>query len=365
MKILEIIPQLGSGGAERFTVDLCNELVAQGHDVTLLVLLSLDKGNFYLQELNDKVTIASLNKDLGFSFKAIKDVYRFIKEMRPDVVHSHLRAINYCLLAPFMTPGIKYFHTVHSDAAKEAWDKSSSLIRKLLFKTKRFTPVTISKESQRSFHDYYGMDAPLILNGRNIPQNINVSETVKKEFRTFKVTEKTKVLMNLAHIDNVKRQDLLARCVDRLIKNGYDISLILVGREVNNNVIDNITALNCDRIHILGTRNNPLEYLKMADAYCLSSQYEGLPISLIETMGVGTIPVCTPVGGIVDIISNHENGFISDDISENAYYDALKQFLNTDEKQINVIKQKTKETYSPFSMTECAGHYIDLFQLTL
>ena len=42
MKILEIIPQLSSGGGERFVVDLCNEL-SKEHDVTLMVLHSLDK----------------------------------------------------------------------------------------------------------------------------------------------------------------------------------------------------------------------------------------------------------------------------------------------------------------------------------
>ena len=45
MKILEIIPQLSSGGGERFVVDLCNEL-SKEHDVTLMVLHSLDKVDF-------------------------------------------------------------------------------------------------------------------------------------------------------------------------------------------------------------------------------------------------------------------------------------------------------------------------------
>ena len=40
MKILEIIPQLSSGGGERFVVDLCNEL-SKEHDVTLMVYLDL------------------------------------------------------------------------------------------------------------------------------------------------------------------------------------------------------------------------------------------------------------------------------------------------------------------------------------
>ena len=41
MKIIEFIPQLGSGGGERFTIDLCNEL-AKRHEVILVVSHSLE-----------------------------------------------------------------------------------------------------------------------------------------------------------------------------------------------------------------------------------------------------------------------------------------------------------------------------------
>lgn len=46
MRIIEIIPQLSQGGAERFVVDLCNGLVMKGHEVTLIVLHSLDNVGF-------------------------------------------------------------------------------------------------------------------------------------------------------------------------------------------------------------------------------------------------------------------------------------------------------------------------------
>ena len=50
MKILEIIPQLSQGGAERFVVDLCNEL-SMRHNVTLVVLHNIDKTGFFLKEM--------------------------------------------------------------------------------------------------------------------------------------------------------------------------------------------------------------------------------------------------------------------------------------------------------------------------
>ena len=67
MKIFEIIPQLSSGGAERFTIDLCNEL-SKEHDVTLVVLHSVEKFGFYADELSPKVHLVSMNKRMGCDF---------------------------------------------------------------------------------------------------------------------------------------------------------------------------------------------------------------------------------------------------------------------------------------------------------
>ena len=98
MKILEIIPQLSSGGGERFVVDLCNEL-SKEHDVTLMVLHSLDKVDFYLKEVSNNVRVVSMNKRMGLDIGLLFRVYRYIRREKPDVVHTHLRAIMYIAFA--------------------------------------------------------------------------------------------------------------------------------------------------------------------------------------------------------------------------------------------------------------------------
>ena len=77
MRILEIIPQLSSGGAERFVVDLCNEL-SISNDVTLLVFHNLEQYGFYANELSDKVRIISLNKKKGVSFLLFRKIFALL-----------------------------------------------------------------------------------------------------------------------------------------------------------------------------------------------------------------------------------------------------------------------------------------------
>ena len=61
MRIVEIIPQLGSGGGERFTVDLCNELSKQ-HEVILIVFYPLEVFGFFANDLAQQIKIVSMDK---------------------------------------------------------------------------------------------------------------------------------------------------------------------------------------------------------------------------------------------------------------------------------------------------------------
>lgn len=364
MKIVEIVPQLASGGGERFVVDLCNELAQMGHEVLLIVLHRLDNPllSFYLPEVDSQVTVKSMNKRKGFDLTLSNRIKREIENFRPDIVHTHLNGIVYTALVALTFRNVtKYFHTVHSSAPEEAGNKLTACVRKQMFRRHCFTPVTISEVSHRSFREFYGLEAPMIFNGRNIPSALKPSVSVTNEIASLKVYPESKIIVNLARIMTVKRQNLIARVCKRLENEGYNFTLLMIGRKGDQEIVDKIERTMCSNVHMLGERSNPLEYLAAADGYCLMSSYEGMPISLIEALGCGAVPICTPVGGIVNVINDGENGFLATDISEDACYIALKRFLDTTPEQLTRLKLAAKISYQPFSMTECASNYITLF----
>lgn len=361
MKIFEIIPQLSSGGAERFTIDLCNELSTK-HEVTLIVLHSVEKFGFYADELASNVRLVSMDKRMGFDMSLLFRLWRLIKKEKPDVVHTHLNGIIYISLSAAINRRVVYCHTVHNTADKESNSFVCRVVRRLLFKTRLSTPITISEESQRSFLDYYGIDAPLIDNGRNVPADLALSASVVDEFKKYRRTDKTRVLVCLARMYPVKRHTLLAKVTARLYAEGYDFTVLAIGSTSQIDIVEEVKGLKSDNFYILGERKNPLEYLKAADAYALCSSYEGLPISLIEALGVGAVPVCTPVGGIVNLVHDGENGILAAGLEEDDYYNAMKRFLDLDDEALCAMSKKAKESYAPFSMTECAQKYVSLFE---
>lgn len=362
MRILEIIPQLSSGGAERFTVDLCNELSIH-NEVVLLTFYSLDKYGFYASELSENIKLVCLNKQNGASLGTFCKVLKFIKLSKPDVVHMHLRSILYCLPAIFFIRRIKYFMTIHSDADKEADGLWGKLVRKLCFNSRLVTPVTISPNSQQTFNVYYKLKtSKMIFNGRNVCRSeVLVSNATAVEVAACKQNSTDRVIINLARINEVKRQTLLARVANRLYNEGYLFTLLIVGNKRDEKMVKEIESYGCPLVHMLGEKSNPLEYLKLADAYCLCSSYEGMPISLIEALGMETIPICTPVGGIVDVVLDGYNGILAEGLSEDDLYYALKRFLDLPDEKINEFKRNAIKTYPAYSMVECAQNYLSLF----
>lgn len=361
MKILEIIPQLSSGGAERFVVDLCNELVLS-NEVYLLVYHDLDEHGFYVSELSPRVNIINIKKNVGISISVFWKVYKIIQSIRPDVVHMHLRAILYVLPSILCyRKNTKYFMTIHSAADKEVGGRIGSIVRKICFNKQLVCPITISKESLDSFIAYYKFSAPLIFNGRSIPPKISISDSVNEEINSYKLTKSTKIIVHLARFNELKRQPLLAKVSKRLYEEGFDFTILMIGSTAVSSVLHEVQSIASPVVHILGERKKPLEYLAMADSYCLCSSYEGLPISLLEAMAVGALPVCTPVGGIVDLIKDGKNGILASDLSEDSLYAALKRFLSLSPDDYFVMKKQAMEDFKPYSMENCATDYLMLF----
>ena len=360
MKILEIIPQLSQGGAERFVVDLCNELVLK-NEVFLIILHNIDKAGFFVKEINPDVKIITMNKRSGMDFSLFFRLYKCIKQINPDVVHTHLRAIVYSFFAYLRHSNIKFIHTVHNDAHKEAGIGISKWCRFFAFRTRRVIPVTISEESQRSFVDLYNINPPLIYNGRPVYKESAQFYKVHQELDKLKSYIDSIVIVNIARISAQKNQLALVKAIQSLNEQGKHLDLFIIGQDVDI-IAAEIKQMNCKYIHLLGTRINPRDYIKAADAFCLSSIYEGMPISLIECFSVGTLPICTPVGGIVNMITDGENGILAKSTSVADIEHAIFRFLNMSEKEKIEMRNMSSVSYEKYSMKKCVEGYLNLFK---
>lgn len=357
-----MIYALRQGGAERFVVNLANELAENGHDVTILTLINgKEVDTFNKQFISGKVKFESMGFERGFSLRKVFQVCRKIKKLSPDVVHCNLNVIPY-IFPIALGYKTKFVHTIHNLAQYATGGKLQSAINRWFYSAGKIIPITISDQCQVSFSDFYNLPKPIkIDNGASRVSKTSRFEITSQEMLSYKTTAQTKVFLHVARCSEQKNQQLLVRGFNKIVEEGADAVLLIIGADFDSEMGQTLKEMACENIHFLGLKSNVSDYLLNADVFTLSSIYEGLPISLLEALSAGVTPVCTPVGGIPDVIQNGVTGYLSKDESVDEYANALRTAYHG-----SINSQILKAYFEKnFSMTKCASLYEKVYNLNM
>ena len=112
-----------------------------------------------------------------------------------------------------------------------------------------------------------------------------------------------------------------------------------------------VSDMSCrDSIHFLGHRDNIEHLLRGIDVFVLSSVAEGMPLVILEAMAAGVPCIVTRVGGIPDIITNNETGFLVPPKDEKALAEAMISIAEKPKQQIieivNAARELVRTSYS-------------------
>lgn len=355
MKILQVIPLLGFGGAEHFTIGLANELIRQGYECDILTLFDIDKNNSLLNKLSPKAHHCSLHKKFGLDLGCYQKLYKFIKKGGYNVVHVHVGAIPYILLSTLLLKNVKFVATIHSEAKREAGRNIMKWSRFFMFRHHLITPVTISEESKKSFDEYYKMDAPMVYNG--VPQYRG------KGIEQLRDNDKQLLFIHPASCQKVKNQELLIKAFAKLIKDYPNAKMLWLGsNESFKSLYETLVPYMVPQFKYVGCVPNVCDYLVQADAMCLSSSMEGMPMTIIESFSVGCPALCTPVGGILNMIEDGDNGMLSKSLSVDDYYSMLKRFCGLSSEEKKQMRLKAQNSYAKYSIENTAKSYFEVYK---
>ena len=85
------------------------------------------------------------------------------------------------------------------------------------------------------------------------------------------------------------------------------------------------------------------EFLESLDVFVMPTYFEGLPMSLLETMSYGAVPVVTPVGSIPTVVRDGENGFFVKVRDVDSICDAFRK-LDEDREMMAKLSEKARLT---------------------
>ena len=106
--------------------------------------------------------------------------------------------------------------------------------------------------------------------------------------------------------------DVLLRALARLVAQGANVELLLVGEGEQRPELEALaTSLGCrNRVHLAGFQTETSRYFEAMDAYALSSLREGLPNVVLEALAMDVPLVATRIAGVPRIIDDGHNGLL-------------------------------------------------------
>lgn len=320
MKILHLITNTDLGGAQKVAGILCNKAVENGHQVALA---SMPDGPFW-DTLSPKVKqfkVKNLIKPISFipDLKSYFEIKKIIKDFKPDILQLHSSKAGF--LGRMAGRKIKkhIVYTVHGFDSVRIKNRKFLFIEKIMQKEcGAIIPVSFYDE-KNLIKEKITSNIVCIPNGIDKNElNIVTNDEIKQKIINSKNKGNFNVI-SIARISKQKKFEMFLKVAEKLVKD--NINFFWVGTPTDpeeeikyNNLIKNNKIPS--NVYLLGEVQNAGAYIQFADLFVLFSNYEGLPITIIEALASGKPVIASYVGGIPELIENNKNGFLINSIDE-------------------------------------------------
>lgn len=353
MTIVQVMPEFGLAGAETMCENLIYELTKLGHNVVAVSMYDFHSAITERLE-NSGIDVCYLGKKLGLDFSMIPKMMRVFKKVNADVIHTHRNCAQYAVPAAMIVGIKRRVHTVHNIAEKEN-ERMARVVNKFFFKHCHLIPVALSGGIRDSIVKEYKITrsrVPIIFNGINLSQCISKGD--------YSINGNLKVL-HIGRFSEQKNHGRLLRAFVLFHNKHSDSELWLIGDGEKKTEIETFVCKNAlsENVKFLGLQSDVHEFLREADIFVLPSDYEGMPMTIIEAMGTGLPCIASNVGGIPDMISNGVDGMLIEP-NEGALVDAIESLYN-DMTLRKKLGENAKKRAQSFSSEQMAREYIKVY----
>ena len=300
MRILQVINNLTTGGAQKLIFDAIPKFNERGVTVDLLLL----NGNPepFLLELEKKncCTIYRLGSGSVYNPMLIFKILPYLRKY--DIFHVHLfPALYWCAMAKMITfSKTMLVFTEHSTSNKRRSNWIYRNIDRFIYKRYK-SVVTISTEVKLFLKKHLGAKHTryrTIHNGVDFDQFFYAKKALRKD---HDILDTETILIQVASFTPQKDQETLIKSIP-FIDGSVRLMLLGEGHELLR-MKELVSELDInDKVRFLGIRTDVHELLKMADIAILSSHHEGLSLSGLEAMASGTPLVASNVSGLKTLV---------------------------------------------------------------
>lgn len=299
------------GGIEVVVEELASRMAASGCDVTCY-----NRGGNHVSGI--KFDTAGISEYKGVHLRSVPTINRRgLAAMtasisgafraafgRFDIVHFHAEGPSFMCWLPKLT-GKKIIVTIHGlDHQRAKWGKLASTYIMLGEKSAVLFAdeiIVLSRSAQQYFKENYKRDTILIPNGVNRPQ-IREADLIRERLGL----EKDSYILYLGRIVPEKGIQYLIQAFKEV---RTDKKLVIAGASSDSDAfLECLKKLAADDNRILFTgfvHGRMLEELySNSYIYCLPSDLEGMPLSLLEAMSYGNCCVVSDIPECADVVGD-------------------------------------------------------------
>ena len=350
-RILFIVEAMG-GGVFTYIVDLANELV-NTYDMYIAYAVRKQTPWDYKDYFDKRIHLIEV-KNFGRSINPTKDIKAFFeirsiaKKVKPDVIHLHSSKAGALGRFAFNGKDVPLFYTPHGYSFLM---QNHSVTKRLIYKAvetvcgKRNCMTISCSEGEHQ------ETLKLTKNAAYVNKGINMKELQELIDSVGIVADHPFTVFTLGRICYQKNPVLFNQIALAM----PEVKFLWIG---DGELRNELTAKN---IEITGwcKREDALKHSLKADVLLLTSLWEGLPISLLESMYMKKLCVVNDVIGNRDVIHNGENGFVCDDFD--GFIEAIKSAERHEKYIEKYIEQAYDDVLKKYNTAVMADQYRNLY----
>lgn len=350
-KILFIVEAMG-GGVFTYIVDLANELV-DTYDMYIAYAVRKQTPHDYKDYFDKRIHLIEV-KDFERSINPTKDIKAFFeiksiaKKVKPDAIHLHSSKAGALGRFAFNGKDIPLFYTPHGYSFLM---QNHSTAKRLIYKA---VETVCGKQNCMTISCSEGEHQEtlkLTKNAAYVNNGINMKELQKLIDSVGTMADYPFTIFTLGRICYQKNPALFNQIALAM----PEVRFLWIG---DGELRNELTAKN---IEITGwcKREDALKYSLQADVFLLTSLWEGLPISLLESMYMKKLCIVNNVIGNRDVIHNGENGFVCDDVD--GFVEAIKSAERHEKYIEKYIEQAYADVLKKYNTAVMAEQYSNIY----
>jgi glycosyltransferase involved in cell wall biosynthesis len=179
----------------------------------------------------------------------------------------------------------------------------------------------------------------------------------------FGVPDSARLIVQIGRLVQLKRNDLLLDALSKLAA-APDAHVLLVGEGDQRQALIDLALRRgvAQRVHFCGYRADIGEILAAADVLAMTSDFEGMPIVILEAMAMRCPIVSTSVGAVPDVLRDGQDAWLVPTNDVAGLTHALGEALGHPE----VARARAARAYSNFlshhSLESMGARYLEIYE---